>query len=190
LAGIVDPLEVFLESASSAQAALFTAACAERVAGILFWVVSREGRHDDLGAYASTLDLLWDPDITRSADGALTSNAVETMRELALGDAAIGSAAAALPGAVAIRSALLYRETGDMEWVRDCSKVLEGHAFRLGRRASRPLLDDEHREEAADISAIAGSGDSSSAVGKLLRERARSVARVRLEIAMVAHTNG
>ncbi|HUN34613.1 MAG TPA: hypothetical protein VMU95_21635 [Trebonia sp.] len=109
------------------------------------------------------------------------------MRELAVGDAATGPAAAALPGAVVLRSALLYRETGDMEWARDCSKVLEGHAFRLGRRASRSLLDDEYRQQAADIEAIAGSGDSGSRIGELLRERARSVARSRLEIAMAAY---
>lgn len=188
MAGSADPLRGFLESASSAQAALFTAACAERAAGILFWVVSREGRDDDLGMYASTLDLLWDPDITRSAAGALTSNTVEAMQELAIGDTATGPAAAALPGAVVMRSALLFRETGDTEWARDCSKVLEGHAFRLGRRASRPILDDEQREQAADISAIAGSGDRGSAVGALVRERARRVARLRLEIALDAYT--
>jgi len=187
---IIDPIEVFLEGASLGQAAVFTAACAERVAGILFWVVSREGRDDDLDAYASTLDLLWDPDVARRTDGALTPHTIEAMRELVVGDAAIGPAAAALPGAIVMRSALLYRETGDIEWARDCSKILEGHAVRLGRRASKLLLDDERREQTADINAITGSGDIDSAASLLLRERATGVARARLEIAITAYANG
>ena len=59
LAGNVARVESFISGATLEQVALFDASCAERSSGILFWIVSSEGREGDLEIYRRSLDYLW-----------------------------------------------------------------------------------------------------------------------------------
>jgi hypothetical protein len=183
LVGIADSVKGFLAEAGQAQAALFAAACAERAAGILYWVVSQQGRADDLEFYSRALEHLWRAG--RASDSEIpVSGRIESMRELLVGDEATGAAASALYGAIAMRSALLYLETGDSKWVADCSVVLEGHAFRLGRRSGVSLVESEYAEQLADIRDIMARGVDFEELSHRLRERALRTGRARLEIAV------
>ena len=187
MAGITDSVKVFIAEAGRQQAVLFAACCVERAAGILFWAVSRQNRIGDLDVYSRTLEYIWMAG--RVLDGAevLASHDIEQMRELSVGDEATGIAASALYGAIAMRSALLYLETGNTEWAVDCSSVLERHAFLLGRRSSDPLVESEYTEQIADIEELAAHGVTFEDLSRNLRERARRVGRIRLEIAIRAY---
>lgn len=183
MAGI-GQLEEFLEQASVTQAAVFGAACVERACGILFWVVARDDRLSDLDLYRSALDQIWTPEAERSTPGRVSSKMIEGLRELTVGDEAVRAAAFALHGAVAMRSALRFGELGDVSLIRDCSLTVRNHAFRLGKRLGTDLRPEEEAEQECDLEEIRRISPTDLGAISQIRDRARGVARSRLELAV------
>jgi hypothetical protein len=186
LAGFAERLDGFLADASTEQAALFGAACVERACGILFWVVSKEGRESDAEVYSAALDDLWrEPlELPAAAGRTWSSSDIEALRELTLGDEAVREAAFALHAAIAMRAALKFLESRDTSWINDCSLTLRNHAFRLGRRVGAELRPGEEEQQALDIEEIRGSAADLGVVHDRLRERAQRIARSRLDLAV------
>ncbi|MFJ4409850.1 hypothetical protein [Streptomyces sp. NPDC088910] len=157
----------FARSATREQAAVFGAACAERAAAILFWVVAGDGRTADLEAYAKELEALWTPGTLTEGRGR-----IEGMRELVEGDGASGARAFAYQGAVALHTAM------GAEPVLGCSSVLRDMAFRLGRRCGADLLTGEDETQRRDIADL-----TSGAADGAIRERSREAGRRWLALA-------
>ncbi|OAH14148.1 hypothetical protein [Streptomyces jeddahensis] len=186
--GFTERLDGFLASASVEQAALFGAACVERACGILFWVVSKGERTRDWEIYSNALDELWRQ--SHGSEGGVSpvrSVDIEGLKELTLGDEAVREAAFALHGAIAMHAALKFLETYDVSWVEDCSLTLRNHAFRLGRRVGAELVPGEEEQQALDIAEIRRCTEIDAELANKLRERARGVARSRLQLTVARY---
>ncbi|MGW5672094.1 hypothetical protein [Micromonospora sp. NPDC003776] len=133
------------------EAALFAAACAERASGILFWVVSEDGRHDDLDQYHEALELLWAPVTADSLRYAVAAHVLEGLREMRVGDELIGPDAHALHAVVVLHSALRLVAEGSVSAVTQCSVAAQNAAFRIEARTGHHLLSAEERCQARDI---------------------------------------
>lgn len=170
----------FTTIASSGQAALFSAACAERASAVLFWVVSEDGRHDDLARYHEALEMLWDPALGKSSRYSATRRVLEGMREMRVGDELEGPAAHALNGAIVLHSALGTLASPSAA-LQDCLMAARNSAFRIEARTGHRLLSVEERCQAEDIEWLLA-GESA---GKI-RDNARRHGRDRLEV-LYAH---
>jgi hypothetical protein len=180
----MEDLEEFVRGVDSVQAAAFAVACAERAAPILFWVVSADGRTDDLETYKSALDALWSPGSFTSKQFREKRERIAVMQELAIGDDVIGARAFAYQGAVALHTALGVPAGLGARFLTDCSSTLRNFAFRLERRCNTRLLDEEdeaQRRDIAALSAIVGAGEVRMTE---LRERSAALGRKRLALAV------
>ena len=162
-------VEEFLSVATDAQAALLGAACAERASGILFWVVSRDGRDEDLEAYKSALEFIWRKPLNPDAPPPVTSSDIEGLRELVVGDEATMGAAFALHPAIALRAMLKFYESADRALVRDCLLACHNQAYFLGRRTGSDALGAEEAALMRDTADLSQAADSVAAVLERLR---------------------
>lgn len=178
-----ETVEEFASDAPPAQAALFVAACAERAAAVLLWVVSLDGRAADLDTYTRVLDSLWSAERLTSEDARAARERVTGFKELTVGDEATGAHAFAYQGAVALYTALgVHVEAGERS-VMGCSSALRNFAFRLGRRCNVELLSGEHAEQLRDVADLTAATDASMWTVQL-RERSRAVGRRWLGVAV------
>ncbi|MYS21867.1 MULTISPECIES: hypothetical protein [unclassified Streptomyces] len=187
MAGI-ENLEEFVRSAASVQAVAFAAACTERAAPILFWVVSADGRTSDLETYASALDVLWSPNNLTSEQFIERRERIVLMQELAVGDDVIGARAFAYQGAVALHTALGVPAGLGGTVLHDCSSTLRNFSFRLERRCNTRLLDEEdeiQRQDIADLTAVDGDADA-----QLMEQRQRAAALGRKWLALAVERFG
>jgi hypothetical protein len=163
--------------ASTEQAAFFGAACAERVCGVLFWVVSEDNRLDDLDRYHGALEMLWNPVVGDPSRYSSMRQILEGMREMSVGDELSGPAAHALHAVVVLHSALGMLAEGSLAAMEQCSMAARNSAFRIESRTNRRLLSVEERCQAEDIDSLL----AEESVDKI-RENARRHGRERLEI--------
>ncbi|MEU5941933.1 hypothetical protein ABZ807_22730 [Micromonospora sp. NPDC047548] len=167
----------FSKIASIEQASLFSAACAERASGILFWVVSEGDRSDDLDRYREALEMLWNPAPGDPSRYSSARHALEGMREMRVGDELEGPSAHALHGVVILHSALRTLAEESAAALEECSMAGRNSAFRIESRTGHRLLSEEERCQAEDIeSLLAGEG-----VDKI-RDNARRYGRERLDL--------
>ncbi|ACU71255.1 hypothetical protein Caci_2337 [Catenulispora acidiphila DSM 44928] len=183
MAGIDAGVEAFLSTAGKAQAALLGAACLERASGILFWVVSRDGRAEDLKVYDNALEFIWAAPLTPDLTPPSTSADIEGLQELVVGDEATMAAAFAFQPAIAMRAMLMFHESADISAVRDCLLTCANQAYFLGRRTGSDTLGAEEAALARDVSELSRA-QSVTHVGARLRADARAVARDRLDAAV------
>ena len=189
MAGIDARVEEFLSAATEAQAALLGAACVERASGILFWVVSRDGREHDLEVYKSALEFIWRKPLNPDAVAPLASSDVEGLRELVVGDEATMAAAFALHPAIALRAMLKFHESADKAFVRDCLLACHNQAYFLGRRTASDALGAEQAGLMRDVAELSQVAESAAETLEHLRDNAQSVARERLEAAVNRYGN-
>ncbi|MFG3686007.1 hypothetical protein [Micromonospora sp. NPDC047740] len=171
----------FAETASIEQAALFSAACAERAIGVLFRVVSEDGRRDDLDRYHEALEMLWTPVPGDPSRYSSTRQALERMREMHVGDELPGPAAHALYGAVVLHAALGTLAASAVVALEDCSMAARNSAFRVEARTGHRVLSAEERCQAEDIESLVAGVSADK-----IRENARRHGRKRLDL-LYAH---
>ncbi|MFI1101119.1 hypothetical protein [Streptomyces melanogenes] len=179
MAGI-ENLDDFVGSASLAQAAAFSAACAERASSVLFWVVAGESRDADLDFYRHVLETLWNG--PADVDHAALRRELEQLPELTRGDELTGAAAFAYQGALALHAALSLHAEQNVSVVRECSSVSRNYAFRLGRRCGADLLPEEDRIQGEEMSRLlAGTAEECAPA---MRADSAAVGRERLAVAV------
>jgi hypothetical protein len=189
LAGIDARVEEFLSVATEAQAALLGAACVERASGILFWVVSRDGRKEDLEVYKSALEFIWREPLNPGALPLVASRDIERLRELVVGDEATMRAAFALHPAIGLHAMLKFHESADRAFVRDCLLACHNQAYFLGRRTGSDALGAEQAALMRDVAGLSHVAEPAADTIERLRDNAQSVARERLEAAVSRYGN-
>ncbi|MEZ0108652.1 hypothetical protein ABH920_002653 [Catenulispora sp. EB89] len=187
LQGRIDAaLTDFTARASGDQAALFAAACAERAAGILLWKAAAEGRQQEADAYTRALEQAWGE---TAAGERVTSSDFDRMFELAQHDVPVRkdplvkAAGFAECAALALRSALLLGETGDVSEVRAVSSSLWKDASLLAKRTEAADLEPEEiSRQIADMATLLEDG-ATAEVKAALREESRRIGRQWLDLA-------
>ncbi|MBB4759773.1 hypothetical protein ACFQFC_26905 [Amorphoplanes digitatis] len=177
-------IDEFAVVASREQAALFSAACAERSSGILFWTVSSSGRPADLDRYVRTLDMLWVPDFEDRSVYESQRRELEGMHEMVVGDELTGPSALALYSVVTLHSALKVIATGSTDAILECSMAARNAAFRAQRRLNVPLLVAEERYQDDDVNDLVTGGGVDS-----LRVRAQQNGRDRFDLMYAAYSS-
>ena len=159
LQGRIDAaLADFTAQASRDQAALFAAACAERAVGILLWKAAAEGRQQEADVYSRALGQVWGQ---TGGDERVTSSDLDGLFELTQHDVPVRkdplvkAAGFAESAALALRSALVLDETGEVSEVRAVSSSLWKNASLLAKRTETPDLESEEiGRQVADLAKL------------------------------------
>ena len=185
MAGDVARVESFISGATLEQVALLGASCAERSSGILFWIVSSEGREGDLEIYRRSLDYLWGRVRSNSIPPPVRSSQIEQIRELSIGDEATLGAAFALHSALSIQITLKFYEESNKDLIKECVAAARDQVYFLERRTGAEVLKDEEESLDDDISLIL-KGITLSVIDQI-RGNARRVGRRRLDVAIARY---
>lgn len=96
--------------------------------------MAQDGRPDDVARYVDALEILWRQGEADPTSYGAMIHQLELMREMTLGDEAIGPAAYALHSAVTLHSALGVLANPSVAALEDCSMASrDGAFFRLER---------------------------------------------------------
>ncbi|GLW35156.1 hypothetical protein [Actinoplanes regularis] len=161
-----------------ARAAVFVAACAERLINIVSWSAALDGRPDDVAVYIEALELLWRYDVADAQACRATMAQLEEMHEMTVADELTGPSAYGLESVLVLHCGLRVVLEPTLANVEDCSMAARNAAFHLeGLIPSRHFLSAEERSQDEDIEALLRGASADE-----LRDRAREVGRSLLDL--------
>lgn len=171
-------LERLFADGSSAQVAIFVAACAERAINIASWVAALDGRPGDAEIYVEALKFLWRPGVGDPEDARVHAARLEETHEMTMADELTGLPLYGLGSVLVLHSALGVLAEPTPANLEDCSMAARNAAFHLeGLVPAQQFLSMEERSQNEDVEALLGGVSADE-----LRNRARATGRDRLDL--------